>query len=206
MEVRELPVDIKNEILFKNTVNITYPQVCNIRNHQVEQRINKKIIKEVDYLISKQGYYENYVLEMIGKYELKTNQRGILSLTLINYAFTGGAHGMTYVNGLTFDVDKGDSYKLKDLFKKDSNYVQRLSAIIKKQIEERDIPVLGEFKEIDPDQDFYISDKVLVIYFQLYELTPYAYGFPFFPISVYEIEDIIDEKGILGRMLNWYNY
>ena len=61
--------------------------------------------------------------------------------------------------------------------------------------------MINEFTTIRPEQDYYIADKALVIYFQLYELTPYAYGFPYFPISVYEIQDIIDENGPLGRML-----
>ncbi|WP_368073024.1 RsiV family protein [Virgibacillus salinus] len=53
---------------------------------------------------------------------------------------------------------------------------------------------------MQPDQDFYIADKALVIYFQLYEITPYVFGFPMFPISVYAIKDIINEDGPLGRM------
>ena len=35
----------------------------------------------------------------------------------------------------------------------------------------------------------------------LYELTPSVYGFPMFPISVYDIQDIIDENGPLGRLI-----
>jgi hypothetical protein len=37
--------------------------------------------------------------------------------------------------------------------------------------------------------------------YQLYELTPYVFGFPQFPISVYEIQDIIREDAPLGVML-----
>ncbi len=206
MNVRELPVNIKNEIIFKNTINITFPQVYGLTDYYVQQKINKRIFKEVDYLLTKQGYYEHYINEMVGKYELKTNERAVLSLTLVNYAFSGGAHGMTYMSGLTFDVETGKESKLKDLFKENSNYIERLSTIIKKQIKQRNIPVLNEFTRIKPNQDFYISDKVLVIYFQLYELVPYVYGFTYFPISVYEIEDIINEKSVLARMVNWYNY
>ena len=76
-----------------------------------------------------------------------------------------------------------------------------LSEKIKKQIKERDIPVLGEFNKIRIDQDYYIADLSLVIFFQLYEITPYVYGIPYFPISIYEIEDIIDDNGPLGKML-----
>ena len=61
--------------------------------------------------------------------------------------------------------------------------------------------MITEFTTIKPDQDYYIADKALVIYFQLYDLVPYAWGFPMFPISVYDIQDIIDENGPLGKML-----
>jgi hypothetical protein len=90
---------------------------------------------------------------------------------------------------------------LGELFKPDSNYVQRLSAIIQRQITERKIQLLEPFQGIRPDQDYYIADKSLVIYFQLYEITPYYYGFPYFPISVYEIQDLIREDGPLGKVL-----
>ena len=49
-------------------------------------------------------------------------------------------------------------------------------------------------------QHFYIADKTLVIYFQLYEITPYVVGLPMFPISVFDLADIIDESGPLGRL------
>lgn len=86
------------------------------------------------------------------------------------------------------------------MFKPGSDYVKRLSALIQEQIKVRDIQLLNEFTAIRPDQDFYLADKSIVIYFQLYELTAYVYGFPMFPISVYELQDIIDENGPLGRL------
>jgi hypothetical protein len=70
-----------------------------------------------------------------------------------------------------------------------------------RQIKERNVPVLGEYKGISSSQDFYLADKALVLYFQLYDLVPYAYGFPYFPISVYEIQNILNEDKPLGKML-----
>jgi len=107
---------------------------------------------------------------------------------------------MTYIKSLTFDLKKGKLCELKDLFKSGSDYVTRLSAIVQTQFKQRDIPVINGFTAIKSNQDFYIADKVLVVYFQLYDITPYAFGFPMFPISVYDIQDIIDENGPLGRM------
>lgn len=202
MGVRELPVGIRTQRLFMINLNVYYPVVYGLPDLAVQQRINHTILNLVNQLIKDQGYYKNpLITDVTGTYELKTNERGILSLSVINYAFAGGAHGMTFIKSLTFDVQTGKVYELKDLFKPGSDYVKRLSEIIRRQIAERNIPLLGEFKGIRPDQDYYIADKCLVVYFQLYEITPYVFGFPAFPISVYEIQDIIDEDGPLGRML-----
>ena len=125
----------------------------------------------------------------------------MLSLSLIVYSFSGGAHGITVIKSLSFDVMSGKKYEIGDLFRRNSNYIMRLSDIIKEQIAQRKIPLLNPFISIVPDQDFYIADKCLVVYFQLYELTAYVYGFTYFPNSVYEIQNIIDENGPLGKML-----
>lgn len=108
---------------------------------------------------------------------------------------------MTYLSSLTFDLATGQKYTLNQLFKTGSHYIARLSTQILKQISERNIPLITDFVKIRPDQDFYIADKTLVIYFQLYEITPYVYGFPMFPISVYELEDVINDNGPLAKML-----
>lgn len=195
------PAIVTSQRLFGPRLDVVYPVVCGLSDYWVQEKINRDILRQVYSLLDKQGYYENPMTEVTGTYELKNNQRGILSLSIINYAFSGGAHGMTYIKSQTFDIASGRKYKLSSLFICGSDYIGRLSEIIKRQIEERDIPLINEFTTIKPEQDYYIADKALVIYFQLYELTPYAYGFPYFPISVYEIQDIIDENGPLGRML-----
>lgn len=82
-----------------------------------------------------------------------------------------------------------------------SPYIAVISELIQAQIARRDVPVLEPFKSIRADQDFYVADRSLIVYFQLYELTPYVYGFPYFPISVYDLQQIVNEDGPLGPML-----
>lgn len=182
---------------------VYYPQIIELKNKQVEQHINQTIVHHTQQLMNQQfGNMPSIIVEMVGSFEIKNNQRDILSLTLSNYAYPDrAAHGMTYLDSLTFNVETGKQYALKDLFKPGSDYIERISNIIKGQIKQRDLPVITEFTTIKPDQDYYIADKALVIYFQLYDLVPYAWGFPMFPISVYDIQDIIDENGPLGKML-----
>lgn len=182
-------------------LSVDYPTVMGLKNPSVQARINRAILALVNQLIIDQGYYKDSQMTVQGWYEIKTNERDILSLTIGNYAITvPSAHGLTLLRSLTFNITSGKQYTLGELFKKDSNYVKVLSDMVQEQIQERDMPLVEVFKGISPDQYFYIADKALILYFQLYELTPYVYGFPFFPISVYAIQDIIKEYGPLGLM------
>ncbi|RAP78251.1 DUF3298 and DUF4163 domain-containing protein [Paenibacillus montanisoli] len=176
------------------------PVVSGLHNTAARNQINGKIRKTVSELVHDQGSLDDPRAEMQGYFEIKTNEKDVLSLSLFNYAYTGGAHGLTLQESLTFDTGTGKSYTLSELFKPGSNYVGRLSDLIKAQIDERQISTLEPFHSIRPDQPYYIADRSLVIYFALYELTPYAFGFPYFPISVYDISDIINPNGPLGRM------
>ncbi|GAB6100645.1 DUF3298 and DUF4163 domain-containing protein [Halanaerocella petrolearia] len=199
-----LPVKIKTSRLIRPRLEVLYPKVVGMKDLFIQRKINKDIYNLARAMIRDQGYYENPLTTIDATYQIKNNQNRVLSLSLINYAYAGGAHGLTIVKSLTFDLNTGKSYQLKELFKADSNYQERLSQIIAQDIIDRDIPILGEFEGIRKDQDYYIADNMLVIYFQLYEITPYYYGLPCFPISIYELEDIIDDSSPLGMMLGCF--
>ncbi|WP_170848254.1 DUF3298 and DUF4163 domain-containing protein [Lentibacillus halodurans] len=198
-----LPVHIEPaKITSGPDIEVVYPMVFDMRDQLMEAFINQSIMYETQHMINKQiNDMPTSLAEMDGSFEIKNNQRDILSLSLSNYAYHDqAAHGMTYIISLTFDLQQRKRCNLSDLFKSGSNYVERLSDLINGQILQRDIPTFDDQVDIQPEQDFYIADKSLVIYFQLYEITPYVFGFPMFPISVYTIEDIIDKNGPLGRM------
>jgi hypothetical protein len=181
-------------------ITVEYPVVKGLKSAIALHRINLSIKQSLDKLMEDQGLGQEG-LEMIGWFEIKNNQRGILSLTLGNYAYPyHAAHGMTVIKGLTYNTDTGDSYSLASLFKPGADYVKALSDIVAQQIKDRNIELLGEFEGISPEQDFYIADKSLVLFFQLYEITPYYMGLQYFPISVYQIQNIILEDGPLGIM------
>lgn len=202
MEI-SLPVNVRSVSYSSDGEKMVYPQVMKLDNKDSQQKINNKIIKQVTNLIDKQRKTQiSGNTEMLATYELKTNQRGVLSLIQSNYAYTAPmAHGMTYADSLTFSIETGKNYLLSEQFKPQSNFIERLSLLIREQIKQRDIPLLNEFTSISANQYYYIADKALVIYFQLYELSPYYVGIPMFPISVYELEDILLENSPLGTML-----
>lgn len=195
-----LPVSIQT----MRMQDIYYPQVIGLKNMQVQQMMNQEILRGVQSLIDRQHQEQDVTSfeEIIGLYEIKTNERNILSLTLTNYAYAAKhANGLSLMDSATFDVQTGKSYQLKDLFKQGSNYTKVLSDLVEKQIKSRDIPILNSFPGIAPDQPFYIADKSLVLYYQPLEITAHYFGFPIFPISVYDIQSIIKENGPLDKML-----
>lgn len=195
-----LPAGVMTHKIAGKKLTILYPSITGPHVLSL-QKINTDILNNVQNQIRFGGYDGGVQTDMQGTYELKTNERDFLSLTLLNYVYSGGAHGMSFLKGLTYDTQTGRKYKLQDLFKIDSNYKERLSSIISEQLKEREITLLDPpFKSIRPDQDFYLADKSLVIYFQLYEIAAYAYGFLYFPISIYDLQDIIDPDGPLPRL------
>ena len=176
------------------------PIVSGLHNASAQHAVNETIRQTAGQLVNDQGSLDDPRSEMQGYFEIKNNQKNVLSLSLFNYAYTGGAHGLTLQQSLTFDIGTGKSYTLAELFKPGSPYVSRLSDLIKEQIESRQIATIDPFTTIRLDQPFYIADRSLVIYFALYELTPYAFGFPYFPISVYDLTEIINPNGPLAPM------
>lgn len=200
MERNQLPVSVLTRTITRPNTRIYYPQLTGLSNQQAEQQINKSLLQTVNGLIHEQERVQiQGNTQMQGSYEIKTNERGIFSVTMSNFAYTPPmVHPMTFLGSLTADVQTGKIYNLRELFKPGSDYVRILSENIKKQIQQRQIPTLNPFTTISPEQDFYVADKSLVIYFQLYELSPYYVGFPMFPISVYDIGAIVADNSPLS--------
>ncbi len=201
----DFPVSIETKKIphASSKVNIYYPVVRNMLHPNIQLKINHAIVATLNKLLIEQNFYEPSLVEMQAGYEIKNNQRNILSLNLIVYSFTGGAHGMTIIKSLTFDTETGKQYALEDLFKPGSDYEKELSDIIRKDIKRWNVELLGTFEGIRSDQDFYIADTSLVIYFQLYEITPYVWGFPYFPIPILDISNIVKPGGPLDRMMSF---
>jgi len=195
-----LPVSVKT-MRYTGSPNIDfyYPVVFGLKDPAIEEKINNQITGLMYKLIG-ELQHPGVTVNITGSYEIKANQRNVLSISLSAMGDFGGAHPTTYIRALNIDVATGNLYTLHAQFEKNSDYVRRLSDIIKAQIKERDIPISGEFQGIKAEPDYYIADNVLVIFFQLYEIAPYAAGFPYFPIPLYSIEDILAEGSLLKRM------
>ncbi|MGG3510392.1 DUF3298 domain-containing protein [Paenibacillus lautus] len=182
---------------------IHYPQVHGLMDPGAEEAINRAIILQIQDMQREQQQVQTGTNpQTTGTFEIKTNERGILSLVLTNYTYSEHmAHGYTVTKGLTFATATGKSYALSDLFRPGSGYQAILAVEVNRQIKERGIPVLENLPvTVSPNQDFYLADKSLVIFYPLYAITPYYVGFPMFPISVYNLLGLAAENGLLSDL------
>ncbi len=196
------PADTVIRVYRAPDVSMLYPQIIGHESIQANTRMNITIRNRTMDLV-RSLMQPDMKTTIDGSFEIKCNQRGILSLMLIGLAEFGGAHPMTKVVSLTMDTATGVNFNLNQLFQPDGRYIGIINEEIRRQIQQREIPLLDDFKGISPTQDYYVSDSVIVIYYQLYELAPYAAGFPYFPIPLFMLTDAIPEGGLLSR-LNYF--
>ncbi|MDR9855856.1 DUF3298 domain-containing protein [Paenibacillus sp. VCA1] len=200
MPLYQPPVHVQTQTYNAPGIRIHYPRISGLANPRAEERINRAIVEKIQEMQRIQQHVQTGSNpQTVGNFEIKTNERGILSLMLSNYTYsTPMAHGYTVAKGLTFYTGSGASYALSDLFKPGSNYQALLTDEINAQIKKRNLPVLeGTAVTVQPTQDYYLADKALVIFYPLYSITPYYVGFPMFPVSVYVLQNIAAEEGPL---------
>jgi KWG Leptospira./Protein of unknown function (DUF3298). len=176
---------------------VYYPQLRDIADKEVENSINSKLKN----MTIKSGITSDMELDYSyqGEFNTAFNQKVLLVINMNAYNFPfGAAHGMPFKNYVHINVKSGRFYELKDLFKAGSNYTKELSDIVGRQINQHgeEMGVWPDsYKGIAEDQPFFITKDALNLYFDPYEIAPYAAGFPTFRIPFNEISDIIRKDG-----------
>lgn len=201
--------------VYENTkikMTIQYPQIDGLKDKTVQENINstfKKYAKDAENEgLQNADELAKYNAEYTGSpnkcetyfdYVIKYNQNELLSVVFLNYQYTGGAHGITVLSSLNINLETGEDYRLKDLFKS-GDYIPFLNSTIRDEIDKRvEAGRLSEFtdspfKTIKEVSDFYLSDSSVVIYFQQYEYFPYAAGIQEFPINFVQLKTMLSPK------------
>lgn len=124
---------------------------------------------------------------MDASYEVKLNNSKYLSILQSIYTYTGGAHGMTVRYSMTTDKQTGKAIELKDLFRSNDyiNYLNKLALNQNKDIH------LFQPVTLTGQENFYLTDDSLVIYYQLYEVAPYAAGFIEYKFSYSDLAPVM---------------
>ena len=176
-------------------INVVVPQINGISNKKQEDIVNDKVIKWTENWINEvkqiaDEYFKDkpsplMPYQLYARYKV-TNNSDIISFYIDYYQFSGGAHGIT--NRIAYNIEKssGNEMQLKDIFKDNYNYKDIINKEISRQIsKDPDRYFTGKdgFNGIGDNQNFYIKNNKVVIYFGLYEIAPYAAGISEFIIS-----------------------
>ncbi|PQP83954.1 hypothetical protein C0Q44_04820 [Paenibacillus sp. PCH8] len=175
-------------------VDVQYPQVSGLASKEAETAINKVLKDEVDAYVAgfkKQtaefgGATANRPYGFESSYVVTYNEKGVLGLITQRYEDYAGAHGMTYRTGHTFALDTGKELKLDDVLQNNKSMRETLGKKVGEQLKARGGYLEG-YKGLNKDQDFYVTPTGVVVFFQLYEYTAYAEGFPEMPFTYKEL-------------------
>lgn len=184
---------------------IEVPQIKTEKKSTGAEKINKeiknytdKVIKEFKKDLKKEGYKSVNV-----SYKVMTNNKDMFTLRLE----TTEVMASSAVSYQFYHLDKKADkvITLKDMFKKNADYVKVISNDIKKQMREEmkngktyflDSKEDGiknlNFKSIKKNQNFYVDGKGnLVICFDKYEVAPGSEGCPTFTIAKAKLANIL---------------
>lgn len=123
-------------------------------------------------------------------YTITLNKGCMVSLYMEEYTFMGGAHGSTIRTSETWDFMTGKQIFLKNLYEDELLLRDKVRENIEKQIAERvktaPESFFDNYKKLVGDtlnlNSFYLTPEGAAIYFQQYDIAPYAAGFPEFPL------------------------
>jgi hypothetical protein len=196
----------KTDKYINSVLNI--PNIVN-ENKNVEKTINNKIKSDVNlffeknYKEAKDNFVNNNLdgvkFEANTDFEVEKNTDSILSLKMRYYNYSGGAHGFYDDIAYNIDIRSGKFLELSDLFLEQSNYKDILNNEIKSQIkslesENKENLGIYQFNTIKENQKYYFYGNNIVLYFDLYDIAPYAAGIPEFTINSDIIMPIVKKE------------
>jgi hypothetical protein len=200
-----------SEEKFKPNINyiVYYPVLGNMADIKKELEVNQEL-RDMWTGISTLSIKPDDVLDhhYDGGFSVVFSKKSLLVIMENGYDYPfGAAHGMPVMSHVHIDTRTGEFYELEDLFLDGSDYTGILSEIVRDQLadmsdQDQDFYWLDSYDGISRDHQFYITDEGLNLYFQPYEIAPYAAGFPTFMVTFEEIDDIIDKKGGFWKSFN----
>ena len=195
----------KDQVILKYT--IYYPHLLSKHNLLILDQINayyrtkammyiNKNIKNlyqqamVDYEYAKANQFPVRQYEIYADFYVTYNRDCILSFYFDRYEYTGGAHGSTVRTSDSWNIALCKPISLTDLFPSGVNvreyYIRAVTEIIRQESQSDFMIYFDDYEELVNRylnlSNFYLTYDGVVIYFQQYEIAPYATGIPEFLI------------------------
>lgn len=166
-------------------------------NGQIEQEHQRGVSEIRSLLDESSGWSPESPLFYQSVFDYQEN--GLLSVWLTNGNYTGGAHGMSWISSYNLDPETGEFYAIRDLFRKPDEAIpqitEKILSYLKATITDDADSSLYQSAEqavraLGGDYHYYLDGENLVIYFQPYDILPYAAGIVRVPLSISSLPDM----------------
>lgn len=172
----------------------------------------------------KQVYYDRYISGNEALYGNKTggpslnweslefmhvlyNDKHFLTFYIINYAFTGGAHGLETHEFYVVNLNNGKILTLDDIFRE--GYEKELTMTITQKFKNlnslkpvQQLTEAGFFTdEVKPNDNYYLTSEGIGFFYNHYEIAPYASSPNNCFLTFNELKTMIKQDGILRTFL-----
>lgn len=185
------------------SLKISYPKIRMIHNLYVQNHINSyysnkaqqfyryastslKQLAIDSYHYANENNYPFIEYEAVMNYTVTKNEDYLLSTFFDQYVFTGGAHGNTIRSSINWDLQNGKVLSLSDLC--DPKII--LGEIIESahlQAKENPFLYFENYEELlikyFNEDNFYLTQTGISVFYQQYEIGPYASGIIVFDVS-----------------------
>ena len=191
--------------------NVVTPKIEGLLNKELEDKLNSEFKENSDAVIAafekdikelEKEYGSDFHMGVEANYVVRTDNDEVLAIDtyIVNLAGSSSTKHSFY----TIDKKKGTLIELKDLFKKDADYITPISDYITEEMRKQNSEgtayfwignedeIVEGFERIKEDQSFFINNSGnIVICFDKYEVAPGAYGCPEFEIPREVIKKIL---------------
>jgi len=173
-----------------NPINEWYRRLAEELEKKYETELYQDAIVQYEYSVANQFPFHMY--DALQIYEITYNQDDILSLFYDQYIYTGGAHGSTERRSQTWNVRRGCEIILQhysdDPTALETEILTSISEEIGRQIERGENMYFEDYPQLIREnfnpESFYLTPYGIVIYYQQYDIAPYASGIPVFVIQI----------------------
>lgn len=195
----EKDLKYNNQTILK--YHIEYPEITIENNQLGEERFNtynrnlalrlqeksenKLFNDSIElYKYNKENNYPTMVYEIYRKFEITFNSKNLISLYIDEYIFSGGAHGETTRTSQTWNFDYNTMIQLYELYSRNPYFLLGILKNINNQILQNQTNYFQDYCNLMLQtfntQNFYLTPRGIVIYFQQYDIAPYSSGIPVF--------------------------
>jgi len=187
---------IKHKEIKNKNIDVKIPYIVDKSNPFVQKTnkdISETIMKQVNSLKQMMADTPDMPSDRFSyeaNYNIEFNKNKLISLTIEDYIYSGGAHGMPYKYSYVLDLKTNAKYDLRSIFEKNFDYAIFLNKKINHIISKKDKwNGMLNFTTVEESTKFYLTHDTLVVHFSVYELGPYVIGSPHFEIPLSEVRE-----------------